>query len=672
MQFERIAIYNFMRYKGENTIEFSCEKGKNVTVVLGDNTVGKTTIAQAFRWCLYGAVLTERGKGQEDYQLLNSDTLALMNADSRAKVRVELTASDEEKRYQIQREVTYTRAFPHMIAEEFQKKLTMHISDLTETASLAEVEEKKVDELINELFPRNLSHYFLFDGERWSDITVNGVKENIKDSVHILTGLSAYQAAMKHLKDMGSYSVISKFKKKITGSGSLYDNLETDYHKYERKIENCRKEIENIEINLGNYQKKCEEIQEYLEANRNTEALQKQYQSLGVVKKSQQEQTVREYKALVNEFSDKVYMIFAEPMIQASLGMVKSVAGERRDVPHMRQATIDYIMKGGRCICGTSLVPDSREWNCLLEQRNYLPPADIGSLLGEFERTASRWRNRVKNTSQELRETARQIDDCVRNYEETCNEYISLEQRLDENLDFAEQRRRLKSYQRNIQELSSQKGQLQGQIQSLNRQKDHLEEEMKGLEARNEENQRWRERIELAEALYKKLYHDFTTEEQKVFVELNKQIQYNFGRMFNAKDKKIELSEQYNIQMYYKTDIGYREEKNLSEGEKIARNFAFIVTIMDYSRRRKAEKSLLESQGNDTLPIVLDGPFSKLGDENIRLISKVLPEVSEQVILFMLKKDWKYTNLDEFVGNTYVIEKDPEKSYASIKKVEEI
>lgn len=672
MRFERITMYNFMRYKGENRIDFSCDRERNVTLVLGDNTVGKTTIAQAFRWCLYGAVLTERGKRQEDYQLLNADVLSLMNADSKGKVWVELIASDQEKRYIIRREIIYTRACPSMTAEEFQKKYSMYISDAHSMESLAEVDERKVDELINELFPRNLSHYFLFDGERWNDVSVNGIKENIKDSVHILTGLSAYQAAMRHLKDMGPYSVISKFKKKITGSGNLYDNLEAEEQKYERKIEHCKKEIETIEINISNDKKKYGEIQTYLEMNRNTEALQGQYRKLGIVKKSQGEHLLSEYKRLVLEYSDKVYMIFAEPMIQASLKMVKSVEGERRDIPHMRQATIDHIMKGGRCICGTALAPGTKEWNCLLEQRNYLPPADMGSLLGEFERTAARWKNRVKNTPEELEETAQKIDDCVRNYEETCNEYITLEQRMDEHIDFAGHRRRLKSYQQSIQELSAKKGEMQGQIVSLNRQKERLEEEMRGLEAKDEENRRWRERVELAEALYRKLYHDFSAEERKVFLELNKQIQYNFERMFNAKDKKIELSEQYNIQMYYKTDAGYREEKNLSEGEKIARNFAFIVTIMDYSRKRKEEKVLDKSQGNDTLPIVLDGPFSKLGDENIRLIAKVLPEVSEQVVLFMLKKDWKYTDLDEFVGNAYVIEKDAEKSYASIRKAEDI
>lgn len=35
MKFKSITMENFMRYKGVNTIEFSCDPGKNVTVVLG-------------------------------------------------------------------------------------------------------------------------------------------------------------------------------------------------------------------------------------------------------------------------------------------------------------------------------------------------------------------------------------------------------------------------------------------------------------------------------------------------------------------------------------------------------------------------------------------------------------------------------------------------------------
>lgn len=669
MKFTRITMKNFMRYKGTNTIEFSCDPEKNVTVVLGDNTVGKTTIAQAFRFGLYEAVFAERGKRQEDYQLLNNDILAMMDADSRASVSVEIAAVDERKQYDIRREITYLRVYPQMTAKEVYKKVTLEISDRENPEERISVAPEKIEEVINEMFPRNLSHYFLFDGERWSDVTVNGVKESIKESVHILTGLSAYQKAIWHLKDMGSHSVIKKFKNNISGAGNIYDNLEKERNQMERQIGAAQEKIETIDINVGHYSEKIAEIEQYLEENKNTEVLQAKFKQLQVVKRSQGEKIIANYKALVNEFSDKAYMLFAKPMIEASLKMVKSVAGERRDIPHMHQASIDYIIKTGKCICGTTLAEGSKELTCLLEQRNYLPPADIGSLLGEFERTGTRWKNRSSDTLRELNEEAENVDESLRQYEETCNQLSDLVRKMDEQIDFAEKRKQLKSYQQEVQKLSAEKGEWKGRIESYRKRITALEEEMRGQEAKNEENRRWRDRVDVAEALYTRLKQDFEKKEKQTFLELNSQIQKNFARMFNARDKKIQLNEQYEIQMLYQTDLGFREERNLSEGEKIARNFAFIVTIMEYSRKKKAEKKGEEEEG-DTLPIVLDGPFSKLGDENIRLIAKVLPEVSEQVILFMLEKDWKYTGLDEYVGASYRICKAAEEAYASIRKTE--
>ena len=670
MKFQSITMKNFMRYKGVNTITFSCDDAKNVTVVLGDNTVGKTTIAQAFRWCLYGALMVEGRKKQEDYQILNNDVLLLMDANARASASVDLVFENDTRRYHVHREEAYTRDFPRLIARVAQKKLKMWISEKDSKEDEAEVEESKVAELINELFPQNLSHYFLFDGERWNDVTVNGVRENIKESVHILTGLSAYQAAMRHLKEMGGNSVIRQFEKKIKGGGKIYDDLEADRNRMEHEIEKCSQQMKSIDVNIANYENKCREIEQYLEENKNTEVLQAKYRQYQTVKSSQYDRVIANYKLFVNEVSDKAYMLFARNMITASLAMVKTVAGERRDIPHMHQASIDYIIRSGTCICGTPILPDSKEFACLLEQRNFLPPADIGSLLGEFERRGDRWQNRVRDTREELAELAQKVDDALRDYEETSNQLSVLEQKMDERVDFAEKRRLLRNYRDEIRKLSGQRGNYEGKIESYRKQIELKENEMRSQEQQSAENKKWRGRLELAELLYKKMKQDFSVKEQKIFQELNEQIQDNFARMFNAKDKKVMLTPQYEIQMLYQTDVGFREEKNLSEGEKIARNFAFIVTLMDYSRQKKAERMGLEDYESDTLPLVLDGPFSKLGDENISLISQVLPSAAEQVIIFMLRKDWKYTGLDDYVGAAYEICKRPDQSYASIQRKE--
>ena len=66
-----------MRYKGKNELVFSCDNDKNVTIILGDNTFGKTTIAQAFRWGLYGKVKKTNYIKNIDLEFTQSDIYKL-------------------------------------------------------------------------------------------------------------------------------------------------------------------------------------------------------------------------------------------------------------------------------------------------------------------------------------------------------------------------------------------------------------------------------------------------------------------------------------------------------------------------------------------------------------------------------------------------------------------
>lgn len=669
MKFESITMKNFMRFKGLNRIDFSCEECKNTTVVLGDNTVGKTTIAQAFRWGLYGCLLVEKGKRQEDYVLLNNEVIEWMDSNSRAEVSVELVILNEQRRYRLFREITYIRKLPQTIVSETARKLTLGIGSLKSTkADEIKVEEKKIPEVINELFPKDLSHYFLFDGERWNDISIGGMKENIKESVHKLTGLSAVKNAMLHLKDIGRNSVITKFKGNISGSGAIFDNLKEDAKREERKIEHLAEQINAIEINIENYSKMIQEIEEYLLTNQATEQLQNNYQQLKLLLNAKAKSLEKSYRILVDDFSSSAYKAIAEPMLYEAMEKLKEVRFERRDIPHMRQATIDFLLERGECICGTCIKKESPEYQRLMEQRNFLPPADIGSLLGEFERTANRWRTANPDFLSRIREEALAVKNDRIEYEQTGNDLVKLGNVLDSHHDFSEKRQKLSEYKRKINQLGIEKGRCAGQIENCRQHLERLEREMFSLEARTQENMLWRERVELAQKLYERLKRDFEDKERKIFLELNQRIQENFQRMFNAKDKKIELDERYHINMLYRNKEAYQIENNLSEGEKIARNFAFIVTIMEYARNRKAEGD----KETEPLPIVLDGPFSKLGEENIGLTARVLPQIAEQVIIFMLKKDWKYTGLEEFVGGCYEIEKEYGESSSFIQRKEVI
>ena len=100
MKIKKIIMTNFMRYKGKNELVFSCDNNKNVTIILGDNTFGKTTIAQAFRWGLYGKVKkTNYIKNIDDIVLLNNEVISLMDKGEIQKVQVEIVVEDGPNTY---------------------------------------------------------------------------------------------------------------------------------------------------------------------------------------------------------------------------------------------------------------------------------------------------------------------------------------------------------------------------------------------------------------------------------------------------------------------------------------------------------------------------------------------------------------------------------------------
>lgn len=665
MKFQRLIMNNFMRYKGKNEIVFSCQNNKNVTVILGDNTSGKTTIAQAFRFCLYGELMHKKGKKEAEYHMLNNDVLELMDQNSRAVVSVELEIVNVNKQYRLFREIAYLRNYPsYSLKESYRKvELTVRDGEGGENEDIIEIEKDKITEVINELFPKDLSQYFLFDGERWNDGNLNGVKENIKESVHKLTGLSAVKSSMNHLKDMGNNSVIRKFQANISGSGAIYESLRADIERNEYRIEKLKENIVNIERSVEYYQNEINDMEEFLMTNQSTEEMQKNYKHLEQLIEIKKKNVISDYKSLVNIFSDKCIGYFAGPMIKASLQILKNADLERKDIPHIRQSTIDYLLERKKCICGCDIKEGSKEYNELIDQRKYLPPAAVGSLLGEFERMAERTENRSEKFFEILKEDAENIKANCLDIEEKENLYFKMGNTMDRNFDFAEKRQLIRNYKEKLMHELRNKAEKEGQIQAIANNIEKLQRELDSLSLKTEQNNKWRQRIELAKEIYERFYKDFTRKEGDIFKELNEKIQINFEHMFNSKDKKIFLDKDYNIKMMYCNNKGLMEENNLSEGEKIARNFAFIVTIMEYSKLRKSD-----SGEDDTLPIVLDGPFSKLGEENIRLIAKVLPEIAEQVIIFMLDKDWKYTDMDNYVGEKYIIEKEADKKSAHMRR----
>ena len=101
-----------MRYKGDNELNFHVIPEKNVTIILGDNTFGKTTIAQAFRWVLYGNVnKTNYVDDVKEITLLNNEVIASLRQNEIADVKVELVVEDGDKTYEFIRTQKFRKVY---------------------------------------------------------------------------------------------------------------------------------------------------------------------------------------------------------------------------------------------------------------------------------------------------------------------------------------------------------------------------------------------------------------------------------------------------------------------------------------------------------------------------------------------------------------------------------
>ena len=203
MIIHKLEMYNFRQYIGLQTVEFSTDPERNVTVLIGVNTSGKTTFIRAFEWCLYGK------NGFEDTVLLNSEVRDEMNVGDVQDAWVAITFSHEDsngqKKYKIRRRYTYicnerTKAEGKLFVglnKKPDEDLTLEylLADgQTETA----IRRENITESIDRVLPQDLSDYFFFGGERISSIAN---RTDLSKAIRGLMRLDVLENSRDHIKE---------------------------------------------------------------------------------------------------------------------------------------------------------------------------------------------------------------------------------------------------------------------------------------------------------------------------------------------------------------------------------------------------------------------------------------------------------------------------------------
>jgi hypothetical protein len=98
-------------------------------------------------------------------------------------------------------------------------------------------------------------------------------------------------------------------------------------------------------------------------------------------------------------------------------------------------------------------------------------------------------------------------------------------------------------------------------------------------------------------------------------------------------------------------------KRPLSEGQQQLVGLVFLGALVDFCKVRKTAQSKLLLPGA-TAPLILDAPFSKLDDEYMPEVARVLPQMSEQLVMMLSGSQSRpevTAQFEEFVGKQYII-----------------
>lgn len=650
MLLKSLKLKDFRQFRGEQSVTFSTDSDKNVTIIMGENGSGKTTFAQAFTWCLYGTT------DFDDKNLLCKATRQNMMPGDEEKVRVEIELTHNGTDYAVIREQMYKVENSGTLSS---KNAVFNIAYKNKDGQREFVDRLETELRMKEILPKELSKYFFFDGERIGNMSKEirkGKSQDFAQAVRSLLGLNAFIVALTHLKSSRT-SVIRSYNEN-------YDaNADSRISAYSKKIEEFEDQITKIEARLVEVEAeesaardKCDVLNEKIKENAESEQLAKEKDQLRTKLGQLKFAKASAIKRAVKVFNQKGASYFAKKMMHDALSELSTAEKLNTGIPDIHARTIDYLIKRGTCICGNHIEIGNDAYNELNKVLQYIPPHSIGTLIGQFVRECDLKAKNGESLVEDIADQYTIIRDFEITYSENVQKIKNIESKLVGMQNVSQLQQELMKYERILRDRRNEFADLNSKKGSLTTQKERQETERKELTLKDESNRKIEVYKAYAEYMYNNLSDLYGEKETETRVKLEEYVNEIFKSIYNG-GLSLSIDEKYNIQINVNDFEGYNEDVETSTAQSISVIFAFIAGVIKMAREnRNSENKMLDSE---PYPLVMDAPLSAFDKTRIKTVCDALPKVAEQVIIFIKDTDGDIAeeHMGAKVGQRYSFDK---------------
>lgn len=641
MLLKSLKLKDFRQFKGEQRISFSVDPARNVTVIMGVNGSGKTTLAQAFTWCLYGAT------DFADSDVFCKATARDLLPGKEDRVRVELELQHNNTDYLCIREQRYYSDANGKIKSNLP---TFKIAYKGKDGQREFVPDNETELRMKEILPKELSKYFFFDGERIGNMSKEiskGKSVEFAQAVRSLLGLSAFQSALEHINGRMSNSVIKIYNNSYDShSDSKIAQYTREIDEYDKKLADIDERLAAIETEETVATEKKIELENLIRENAESETLAKERDDINRKVADLIHTKASSEDSLLNTFSKNAHSYFAKKLMSDSLTQLSNADKIDKGIPDIRDKTIEYLIKRGKCICGADISIGNDAYKHLNDLLAFIPPQSIGTSIGQFVRECELRCKSSDTLFDDMSTKYSFIREFDNTYAELQHKLQVIAAKLEKMQNVGELQVRLSKYQKALRDLANERRALDTRRGSIITEKTRRETERNELTLKDENNRKIEVYKAYAQYMYDTLKALYTEKETETREKLEATVNEIFKKIYNG-GFSLSIDEKYNIQVIVNEFEGYTGDVETSTAQSISVIFAFIAGVIKMAREsQNPENEMLVSE---PYPLVMDAPLSAFDKTRIRTVCDALPNVAEQVIIFIKDTDGEIA--EEFMGN---------------------
>lgn len=258
LRFTSLTVEDFGPFKGSQKIDFTEHDG--VTFIWGNNGRGKTTLLNAFRYAIFGRFQNRRGANVDLDMITNFES----KEEDRYGFKVVLRMNNDGKQYELTRQYKVRSG---VVKPTKNDDYEQHIF-LKENGSI--LSNAKREHAMNLVMPEQVSRFFLFDGEllqEYEDLLMEGSNagEKIKESIEKILGVPVLTNGATDANAV--LETYKKAKTKTAQSNKQTEQLGSKIAALEAELQEHTSELEKVRSNLSEELGKKSDLEGKMEEN---------------------------------------------------------------------------------------------------------------------------------------------------------------------------------------------------------------------------------------------------------------------------------------------------------------------------------------------------------------------------------------------------------------------